>query len=475
MAQPAVTLEDLLSEADEALASAKSAELDVICPRRVSKAEESIREARKGFGKSGSDNIVRLTLESALESLEMAEAHAVQARPKLQTILEARTAAVAAGAQKSNLAVWQQAERGLRDLAGKLEQGSESELAGLRDPLSQQFWAARREALRDGLLAKSKADITAAEKAGADKLFPILMARARQAISRAEALLTQENLDECRLAAQDASRFALHATGQIDYTAQAKSSKTTEETLLLPYDDLLQDVAIAWGDTLSFEKGGGEAIKQFREIFQQRVGHEAKIQDSLENMVMTSRQSMEQSLTEMQTSLADQQNRMTEFEQRVLDIQAERDIAVNRLRKRELTAQRAQIAQTAFDPGDGVVYQTMDGNIIIHLYAVRFASGQAILGNDQRSILKKAAEAIAVFPDATVIVEGHTDAEGSEESNQELSEKRAAAVGKALEGELKSKAIVHTVGKGESSPIASNETSRGRALNRRIDLVLTIP
>ena len=166
---------------------------------------------------------------------------------------------------------------------------------------------------------------------------------------------------------------------------------------------------------------------------------------------------------------------MTECEQRIADIRAERDLAVSRLRKRELTAQRAQIAQTAFDPGDAVVYQNMDGNIIIHLYGVKFSSGQATLGKDQKSILKKAAEAIEVFPDVKVVVEGHTDAEGSESSNQELSEKRAAAVGKMLEGELKSKVAIETVGKGESTPIASNDTARGRALNRRIDLVLTLP
>jgi len=472
--QPAVTLEDLLAEAETALAAAKVADLHIFSPRRVAKAEENLHEAKSQMGKAGTDNIVRLNLESALESLETAITHAEVARAKMQTVLEARRAAQAAGAGQNNLPTWQQAERGLLEMTGKFENGEESELAGLQEPLAQQYFAARREALRDGFLAKTKNDISAAEKVGADQLFPTLMARARQAMSRAEAQLAQESLDECKISAEEASRFALHAKGQAEFVNHAKSTRAPEENMLLPYDDLLQRMAIEWGDTVSFEKGGEEAVKQMETLFEKRLDREVFVQDSLEKVVTVSHESMERALSDMQTSLADQQNRMTEYEQRILDIQAERDMAVNRLRKNELTAQRAQLAQTAFDPGDAVVYQTMEGNIVIHLYGIKFASGQATLEKVDKSILKKAAEAITVFPGVKVVVEGHTDAEGSEESNQELSEKRAAAVGKALELELKSKAKVETIGKGESAPIASNESARGRALNRRIDLVLTI-
>lgn len=472
--QPAVTLEDLLEEAETALLEARAAELHILSPRRIEKAEDNIREAKSKIGSAGSDNIVRLNLESALESLETAKAYAEQARVKMQTVLEARRLAQASGAGLNNLPTWQQAERAFVSMSSKLENGDESELAGLQEPLAQQYWAARREALRDGYLAQAKSEISAAEKAGADQLFPTLMARSRQAMARAESQLAQESFEECKVSADEASRLALHAKGQSNSVTQAKGTRAPEENLLLPYDDLLQKMVAAWGDTISFANGGGDAVKQLESIFEKRLKREIAVQDSLEQVVTVSRESMERALADMQTSLADQQNRMTECEQRILDIQAERDLAVSRLRRQELTAQRAQLAQTAFDPGDAVVYQTMEGNIVIHLYGLKFASGQATLDKGGKSILSKAAEAISVFPDVRVVVEGHTDNEGSEDANQELSEKRASAVGKALEAELKSKASLETVGKGESSPIASNETARGRALNRRIDLVLTL-
>ncbi len=254
--QPALTLEDLLAEAETALATAKASDVHLLSPRRVAKAEENLREARNQMGKTGTDNIVRVNLESALESLETAQAHADHARTKMQTVLEARKVAQTAGAGQNNLPTWQQAERGLVEMASKFENGEESELAGLQEPLAQQYYAARREALRDGFLAKTKSDISAAEKAGSDVLFPTLMARSRQAISRAEAQLAQENFDECKVSAEEASRVALHAKGQTEFVNKAKSTRMPEENMLLPYDDLLQRMAMEWATRCPLSRVG---------------------------------------------------------------------------------------------------------------------------------------------------------------------------------------------------------------------------
>lgn len=82
-------------------------------------------------------------------------------------------------------------------------------------------------------------------------------------------------------------------------------------------------------------------------------------------------------------------------------------------------------------------------------------------------------KAIALFPDSQVEVEGHTDAYGSDELNQELSENRAMAVREYLlvSTQLPAKKIAAS-GYGESKPVANNETAEGRLKNRRIDLVI---
>jgi len=71
----------------------------------------------------------------------------------------------------------------------------------------------------------------------------------------------------------------------------------------------------------------------------------------------------------------------------------------------------------------------------------------------------------------TLTIIGHTDSKGTASYNQGLSERRAAAVG-AYMISLGFKGDLVAIGKGESSPIASNETETGRAKNRRVEIVI---
>jgi outer membrane protein OmpA-like peptidoglycan-associated protein len=67
-----------------------------------------------------------------------------------------------------------------------------------------------------------------------------------------------------------------------------------------------------------------------------------------------------------------------------------------------------------------------------------------------------------------VVVEGHTDAVGSDAYNQQLSQGRAEAVKAYLVGKGSNAALIQAVGKGETEPIADNETDDGRQANRRV-------
>ncbi len=70
-------------------------------------------------------------------------------------------------------------------------------------------------------------------------------------------------------------------------------------------------------------------------------------------------------------------------------------------------------------------------------------------------------------------VEGHTDSTGSDEYNQQLSERRAASVKAEFVRGGMPEANVRPAGKGETQPIASNETEEGRTQNRRVVIVVT--
>lgn len=82
------------------------------------------------------------------------------------------------------------------------------------------------------------------------------------------------------------------------------------------------------------------------------------------------------------------------------------------------------------------------------------------------------AKSINEYPGTDIKVIGHTDSRGTEEYNQGLSERRAAAVkAYAVSRGVPSSRLI-TIGKGFAEPIADNATDEGRALNRRVEIVI---
>lgn len=100
---------------------------------------------------------------------------------------------------------------------------------------------------------------------------------------------------------------------------------------------------------------------------------------------------------------------------------------------------------------------------------VLFDSGQAVLKPEAEAALAELRPVLADFPDARVVVAGHTDSQGSAEHNLALSKARAEAVRVALKLDG---ARVEVKGYGESRPIASNDDDDGRQKNRRVEVLL---
>ncbi len=114
-----------------------------------------------------------------------------------------------------------------------------------------------------------------------------------------------------------------------------------------------------------------------------------------------------------------------------------------------------------------------EDTLLVHFDSdVLFGTGSSRLEGDGRSTLSDVAEVINEYPKTAVVVQGHTDAQGSEESNYDLSERRARSVEGYLIGRGVDSQRITAVGFGESAPVASNGSSYGRAQNRRVDILL---
>jgi OmpA family len=106
------------------------------------------------------------------------------------------------------------------------------------------------------------------------------------------------------------------------------------------------------------------------------------------------------------------------------------------------------------------------------VYGIYFNFASDELRSESEPVLHEIADALKAHPDWTLIINGHTDNVGGDALNLDLSRRRATAVRKALVDRYKIEdSRLTTNGFGASQPKESNDSDRGRALNRRVELV----
>jgi len=110
--------------------------------------------------------------------------------------------------------------------------------------------------------------------------------------------------------------------------------------------------------------------------------------------------------------------------------------------------------------------------LVITLGDLLFATGRAELKAGTAHNLDKLAAFLKRYPDRNVIIEGHTDSVGSDDSNFALSQRRAESVRGYLMSEGIEPSRISASGKGEGSPVATNRESAGRQMNRRVEIVI---
>ncbi len=104
---------------------------------------------------------------------------------------------------------------------------------------------------------------------------------------------------------------------------------------------------------------------------------------------------------------------------------------------------------------------------------IYFATGKFVLLSKSNKGLDEVAKILAENPDMKLAIDGHTDDVGKDETNQVLSDKRAAAVKAYLVKKGVDESRLAATGYGETKPIADNKTAAGRQKNRRVELELS--
>jgi outer membrane protein OmpA-like peptidoglycan-associated protein len=101
-----------------------------------------------------------------------------------------------------------------------------------------------------------------------------------------------------------------------------------------------------------------------------------------------------------------------------------------------------------------------------------FDVDKAVLKPASKTNLNELAVILNKYPDTNILLEGHTDSDGTEEHNLQLSEMRSNSVANYLASQQVMESRFTTMGYGESQPVADNTTKEGKAFNRRVEVAI---
>ncbi len=105
-------------------------------------------------------------------------------------------------------------------------------------------------------------------------------------------------------------------------------------------------------------------------------------------------------------------------------------------------------------------------------YGIYFDVNKDVVKSESFGTLKEISKVLTDNPDVKIKIVGHTDADGDDKSNLDLSKRRAASVKNVLVNDFGIDAArIETDGKGESEPIAQNDSAANKALNRRVEFL----
>jgi OOP family OmpA-OmpF porin len=440
---------NLFKDYMDIIESAKQKNAEVLSPEFFKKAQEKYDEADREYDKNKNGGLkdIRRKLDESKQYAEKALAVVELANLYLKTSIEARDAAIAANAPLYALSLWNEAEETMHDAGLDLEDDDINDARETGNKATDLYRKAELIAIKNGVLGEAREEIELAEKADATDYAYHTIMDAKNQLLEAEQLIESNPYNRADALAK--SKRAAYQGRHAKYLANTikKLSKKSEnwETLILKIEDILTEIAQPINANTDFDEGFDKSVKDIVAKLNELKASEKQVREENEKL--------QAELNKIKVIDADKTALLEK--QKILD---EKIAKIRSL----FTTQEAKI-----------VYES--DNLIIRLYGLNFPSGQAIIQPEYFSLLSKVQKAIMEFPDKYILIEGHTDALGSPETNRILSEKRAEAVKEYLLANMNidEKQITH-YGLGDQRPIASNKTVDGRAMNRRIDIVISL-
>jgi outer membrane protein OmpA-like peptidoglycan-associated protein len=458
--------EPLFKATDDARARADAAEASLLAPISYREATENYERADDTFQRAGSVDSIRRYLTKAEAAYNRSTEAAGIAASALDAAIQARKDALEADAPTFARDTWDDAEEDFRSATQRLERGSIKYAERYAQEAETGYRDGELIAIKANYLSETRDYIEMAEKLKAERYAPTSLVNAQSLLASAEAELNNNryDTDKPRSLAADAKHNALHAIYVAKLENRIRNRDATLESVLLEWEASIDRLGDALDTPVHFDYGESAAIDKLLEslsrVQMQQQTLKRQIDDKNAELATLNEQ-----VTRMQELIGGGNHTIDELEQLVTEQKAHLE---QQARYRERFAR----VEALFDPREATVMRQGD-TVIIRMIGLNFDSGTATLKPEHLQLLADLERAISEFPESRVVVEGHTDAFGSDAENLSLSQARADAVMKHLLSALPISPLnLNAMGYGETRPVANNETPEGRKRNRRIDVVI---
>ena len=445
------------------LSNARMDQVDILSPTHFAKAEELLNDAKKRLKRGDSPAKIVKKISTAQAKLKAATESSRLARTQLSEVIKAREMARAAGAT-SYEQDYAGTENRFLELTKAVEKNKIKRARAHSTKVAERYRELELRAIKEQTLGEARTLITQAKKEGAKKLAPKTYKTVKEKLQEVDGFITKNRYQKLKMHNM-ASEVLLQAGRLLQVTRQTKTIKTMKpEHITLWVEGILYDTAKKLGTTDMRDQPLGTQVDNITGSI------DALQQDQrfLLNQVKDQQTEME-AMTEQIAFLEDQTQKEKAAKKLLA---AEQEATAKRLEAERRFNQLFTKVRTYFTQDEAEVYK-QGSELVIRLKAIQFPIGKHVIMPSNYSLLSKAQRAIRTFGQPNLVIEGHTDSTGSDVNNQHLSQRRAESVRAYLvaNGTLPMEKII-AVGYGSKRPLASNKTATGRAINRRIDVII---
>jgi len=446
-------------DVDAAREAADALDAKLLAPRSYAAGAEDYEAAEVGLQRGRNIEYVRRKAGEAEDNFNTATSAAELARTALAQVMKSRQDAANARSPELATDLWNKAQREFGNAIRYLERGDLRNSKKNDIEATTYYRDAELVAIKAQYLSETRRLLADAERARVGRYAPNTLGRAQRLLRDAERELNENRYDTDlpRSLARQANYEAKHAIYLSEVVRDVRDKDLTVEQLILDWEEPLANIAGIADITPAMSEGHAEL--------------ELDLITYIENQRIRA-QSLEQEVDSNILRLADMEDEIRALDERLGGATAERAALVQRLEAEERVKAQFLQVEKMFSRNEARVFR--EGNsVIVRLVGLTFDSGKAEIKQDDFNLLGKVEKAIDVFPRSELIIEGHTDSYGGDESNQRLSQERAESVQKYMVNAMRipSYRLIAT-GFGETNPVANNETESGRARNRRIDIII---